>query len=808
MSALAAAGALAPANAATQAQVSQAYGQLPLSFEANHGQTDAQVNFLARGSGYSLFLTPTQAMLDMQGEPGASASGGADTVLTMQLVGSNPAAQPVGLNQLPGVSNYYVGHDPSQWHTNIPSYAKVEYQNVYPGVNMVYYGNNQQHLEYDFVLAPGANPKSIQLSFQGAQGIDLDPQGDLVLHTSAGDVVEQVPVLYQNRNGVRHNVSGQYVLEGNGQVGFQVGFQVGAYDASRPLVIDPTYSLVYSTYLGGSGDDRAYAIAVDGAGNAYVTGTSNSTTFPALPLQPGIAGVFVTKFNANGSGLIYSTFLGSGAGSGIAVDSSGNAYVTGVTGSPAFPVLNAIQSTLSGVEDAFVLKLNATGGLVYSTYLGGSGVDQGTGIAIDGSGDAYVTGQTRSTNFPVTPGAFQRSFDAGGSVDGFVAKVNPSGSALVYATYLGGNNGTGPNAIAVDTFGDAYVTGKTESTFPTTATAFEPAFSGYGTAFMTKMNATGSGLLYSTYLGGSNNDVGTGIAVDSSGNAYVTGYTSSADFPTKNAFQTTFGGGSAYGDAFVAKLDPTQSGPASLVYSSYLGGSGIDIGQAIAVDGSGNAYVTGYTWSDDFPTANAFQPARAAGSDAFVTEITTHSGVAALVYSTYLGGMGIDSGQGIAVDTSGNAFVTGYTSSTTRSAPFPTTTGAFEPKPGPDRQYDAFVTKIDPPAAAAPSDPQGGISRRSMTSADRVPGVAASPVMAATPPLRGTAGLFPTLDFGIGNEPPAWQSGPPATIDSPGTDADSSAPFLPASWKDVRDVVFAALDSTPFADDAASMLVV
>jgi hypothetical protein len=692
------------------------YGQLPLSFEANQGQADAQVNFMSRGTGYSLFLTPTQAVLDLSQGSGLSGQGAGDEVLQMQLVGGNPAAQPVGLDQLPGISNYLIGTDPSQWHTNIPNYAQVEYQNLYPGINLVYHGNNQQHLEYDFVLAPGANPNSIQLLFQGAQGINLDPQGNLILHTSGGDTVEQAPVLYQDTGGIRQSVSGRYLLEGNGQV----SFAVGAYDPTRPLVIDPTYSLVYSTYLGGSGNDSGYGIAVDSAGDAYVTGYTASTNFPTQSAwqtaNSGGKDVFVTKLNAAGNGLLYSTYLGGSGddvGYRIALDNSGNAYVTGDTTSTNFPTTaGAFQTTYAGNADAFVAKLNTTGGLVYSTYLGGSGSDDFSRIAVDGSGNAYVAMSTGSANLPVSSpdpsGPFQTSLDAVGARDGYVAKLNSTGSGLVYATYLGAANGASVYGIAVDTAGDAYLTGNSLATFPTTPNAFQTTVDGAYHVFVTEMNVTGSGLLYSTYLAGTtyyNGDggyeTGQAIAVDGSGNAYVTGYTRSLDFPTKNAFQPVYGGG--YGDAFVAELNPALSGTASLLYSSYLGGSGPEnlassnsIMAGIAVGTAGRIYLTGATNSRNFPTANAFQATFGGGaSDGFVASLdTSQVGAASLVYSSYLGGRDSDAGQDIAVDTAGNAYVTGYTISKN----FPTK-GAFQGRNG--GGLDAFVTKIDPPAAPA-----------------------------------------------------------------------------------------------------------
>jgi hypothetical protein len=679
-------------------QLRAAYGQIPLSFEANQGQTDAQVNFLSRGSGYALFLTPREAVLSLQKPlaPGTAADTQAPPgdVLRMQLVGGHATPQVLGLDELAGKSNYFVGNDPTQWRSNIATYGKVEYREVYPGIDLVYYGNQQQ-LEYDFVVAPGANPGVITLSFQGTEDLALDAQGNLVLHTAGGDVVEHAPILYQEKEGGRQAIFGQYVVAGKARV----GFQVGAYDTSQPLIIDPVLS--YSTYLGGSRDDQGQSIAVDAVGNAYVTGTATSLDFPTTPgaFQSTVSGTgaFVTKLNASGSALVYSTYLGGGQtlGTGIAVDAAGNAYITGKTWSVLFPTTpGAFQPTKGGgggTSTAFVTKLNPTGtALVYSSYLGGSGSDGGNGIAVDAAGNAYVTGYTRSTNFPTTAGAFQRTFN-GIYDNAFVTKVNVTGTALVYSTYLGGRtvagqfSGNQARGIAVDTAGNAYVTGDTVSTaFPTTPGAFQRTLgSSHGpNAFITKLNAAATALVYSTYLGGSGYDQGFGIAVDAAGNAYVTGSGFSTDFPiTPGAFQRTLGGSF---DAFVTKLNATGT---ALVYSTYLGGSGTDFGFGIAVDGAGNAYVTGATTSTDFPTTSgAFQRTLGGSWGAFVAKVNDMG--TALVYSTYLGGSNYEEAHGIAVDAAGNAYVTGLT----QSRNFPTTPGAFQRTMS--GLESAFVAKI------------------------------------------------------------------------------------------------------------------
>jgi len=484
------------------------------------------------------------------------------------------------------------------------------------------------------------------------------------------------------------------------------GFKVGAYDTGQELVIDPVV-LAYSTYLGGSGEDVGYGITVDGSGNAYVTGCTYSTNFPTLnqyQIDQASRDVFVTKLDTTKSGnasLIYSTYLGGNSedgGLGIAVDNSGNAYVTGYTVSSNFPTLNQYQTDQPGY-DAFVAKLDTTksgnASLVYSTYLGGNSEEEGLGIAVDDSGNAYVTGQAWSTtNFP-TLNQYQ-TYPGDGNWNAFVTKIDTTkngNASLVYSTYLGGHSADQGRGIAVDKCGNAYVTGVTNSTDFPTLNPYQQLPQSITDAFVTKLDTTKSGnasLVYSTYLGGTNTDLGRGIAADDSGNAYVTGYTASTDFPTLNQYQTH----QANADAFVTKLDTTKSGNACLVYSTYLGGNNTDWGLGIAVDNIGNAYVTGYTYSTNFPALNQYQTDQS-GSDVFVAKLdTTKSGTTSMIYSTYLGGSGHDgdftdnSFAGIAVDGSGNAYVTGYT----LSANFPVV-NQYQTDPG-DGNYDAFIAKI------------------------------------------------------------------------------------------------------------------
>ncbi len=705
----------------TKQQVLETYGKVPMGFEANQGQTDGQVKFLARGHGYTLFLTPNEAVLALRQQSAAKIQdphlfrshlteekgvGKAEgDILHMKLVGANPEARVSGLEELPGKVNYFIGNDPAKWYTNIPTYAKVRYSSIYPGIDLVYYGNQQQ-LEYDLVVSPGADPHQIKLAFEGTDDIKLDAQGDLILRTNGGELHLKKPLVYQEINGTKQMIAAQYVVHSQDRIaGIQVGVQVAVYDTSRPLIIDPVLS--YSTYLGGGSGDQANGIAVDGSGNAYVTGYTSSLNFPVFnalqPARSGIQDAFVSKLDAAGTSLIYSTYLGGtglDSGVGIAVDGSGNAYVTGVT-QGSFPLLDAVQSVYGGgFYDAFVSKLDATGTLVYSTYLGGSaiGVDAGSAIAVDGSGNAYVVGQTSSTNFP-TQNPLQGT-NLGGSNDAFVAKLNYTSSTLtlVYSTYLGGSGSDDARGVAIDDSGNAYVTGITSSTFcvdvgtfcfPQAGSPLKDA-DGSTDAFVTKLNAAGSALVYSTYLGGSGDDAGRGVAVDALGSAYVTGDTTSTNFPTASPFQAASGGGK---DAFVSKINPAGT---ALIYSTYLGGVVDDLGFGIAVDAAGSAYVTGDTtsYSPSFPTASPFQADLGGGQDVFVTKLNAAG--SALTYSTYLGGGLSDSGQGIAVDAAGNAYVAGVTFSTNfpTASPFQGTSGGGS---------DAFVAKICPNPSGTPN---------------------------------------------------------------------------------------------------------
>ena len=743
LSVLAGTAASLPVN---KAKYVQDYGKIPLYFEKNAGQTDSKVQYLARGAGYALFLTPDEAVLSLHKSAGKSVKRqkSDSAVIRARLVGATKDTKVSAENPLPGKSNYFVGNDKTKWHTDIPQYGRVRYQRVYPGVDLVYYGNQRQ-LEYDFVVAPNADPNVIRLAYSGADKLNLDKQGNLHIESQGGELIQHKPVVYQTRDGRKDPVNGRFKLVHSDAKNTEVAFVIAGYDHSRELTIDPVLS--YSTYFGGNGNDQGYGIAIDSSGNGsvYVTGITTSTNFPTSgPINPanggGIDG-FVFKLVPAINLLVYSTYFGGNGtdnANAIAVDSSGNAYVAGDTTSSNFPVVNALQGTLSGPTDAFVFELNSTGsGIIYSTYLGGSGDEKAHAIAVDSGGNAYVAGETSSTNFPThTP--FQAA--NGGGFDTFVAKLNPTGSALVYSTYLGGSGPEVAFGIAVDSVGNAYIAGNTVSVnFPTQG-PLQPANGGGSDGYVAKLNAAGSALVYSTYLGGAMDESANAIAVDSSGNAYVTGYTISTNFPTVNPIQAANGGGNS--DPFVAKLNPAGS---ALVYSTYLGGNAGDVGFGIGVDSSGNAYVAGGTQSPNFPTQNPLQAANGGLADVFVVRINTAG--SARDYSTYLGGSGLDRAFAIAVDPSGNAYVTGRT----QSANFPTQAPFQAANAG--GSDDVFIAVLAPSAAppmptvtitANPTTITLGASSTLTWSSTNATNCVPSGAWAGTKALSGTESVMPT----------------------------------------------------------------
>ncbi len=673
------------ASASTTSRLDEAYGRVPLAFEPNRGQAAEPVRFIAAGRGYRILLTDAAVVVALGGKDGVPRA------LAMRFEGASESAAFVPEKTLASRSHYFQGNAAPV--TDVPHFAAVRRDGIYPGVDVVFYGN-QRRLEYDLIVAPGADPAAIRLSFAGAVQIVTEENGDLVLRSPAGDVIQQRPRVYQEFAGKRRKVGAAYVVEGS-----YVTFRLEDYDRSRPLVIDPV--LAYGSGEGGVTESNG--IVVDASGNAFVAGSvfGSSSTFQLVNAYDTRIGrsdmdAYVQKFNAAGTALIYSTYIGGATGSdqalGIAIDAAGNAFVTGTTSSNDFPVAGTPYQPASSAGGSFILKLAPAGNsLVYSTYLLNATV---TGIAVDSQGNAHVTG-TANTGFATTTTAYQRSARSS-SGNPFVFKLSPAGSAAVYSTFIGGSATTDKAyGIALDPAGNAYIAGATTSIdFPTTAAAYRATSAGAKDAFVTKLNAAGSALVYSTYLGGSQNDYATAIAVDAAGSAYVTGSTFSFDFPVLNAFQPQKGGAGIQGDidnAFLTKLSP---GGHDIDYSSFLGGNAcigpgssgcllsppVDIGMSVAVDPSGNAYIGGQTQSITFPRVNSLRgPVSSNGDAAFVAKVSKLGGV--LLYSTLIGGTeGIgnptDWVRSLAADGSGNVFGTGSI------AGFPTTPGPFQSSGG------------------------------------------------------------------------------------------------------------------------------
>jgi hypothetical protein len=692
-----------------------------LSFEANQGQFDPRVAFLARTPAGNAFITARGVVLALEDAAGDRRRSAA---VRLELSGRAKRSSPEGFERISGITNYFYDQPgrkfASRYITNVPSFAQVRQRDVYPGIDLVYYGS-EGRIEYDFVVAPGADPRRIRLRLKGYETASLTEAGDVSLRTSAGEVVLKKPLAYQESDGVRTAVAAGFVLAGN-----QLRFDLAAYDATRPLVIDPI--LGFSTRLGGSGSEIANAIALDASGNIYVAGTTNSTDFPvASAFQSRLSGqssVFVTKLNPSGSGIVYSTYLGGrggdSLGNGIAVDSAGNAYVTGFTSSSSYPVTKAAFQISWVSPSGFVTKLSPMGNaLLYSTFV--RNAVETNAIAVNAAGNAFITGMANGS-FTTTPGVVQPTSSF--AVTGYVARLNTTGSGLDYATFNGGWSGVlgnydGGYGIAVDAAGNAYVAGVARSAnFPTTGDSFQPFLRGVQDAFVTKLNPTATSRVYSTYLGGSSGEWGFAVAVDALGQAYVTGRTSSADFPVLRAFKSAKSyTGSFFNNVFEAFVTKLNAAGNALVYSSYLGGPGCvgtgaptflcdpprgsDHARGIAIDAAGSAYVVGGFDSLQVPQVDPVQavPTPYDGSLVpFVAKIQERAS-AVLVYATTLGtrsgqfgGVGLIDGpaKGVAVDAAGNAYVALRTYPT----PFPVTAGAFQVTgAGPD---DAGVFKLSP----------------------------------------------------------------------------------------------------------------
>lgn len=709
-----------PASAAVASNASAAYGRVPLRFEANHGQAEPGAEYVARGAGYNLQLRAGSATLRFDdGRLGRSAD------IRMRVLGGALEPRPVGLDHA-GLVHYYTGGRKSAWREHVPTFERVRYSAVLPGVDVEYYGN-QRRLEYDFILAPRADWRTIRVAFDGVDSLSVDATtGDLLLITADRVVRQPRPIAYQPSGTGRIPVEAAYVVDAAGVV----SFDIGAYDPSQPLVIDPV--IVYSTFLGGGGDDTAYDVAVDALGNAYVVGETRSGDFPrANAHQNAFAGstdVFVAKLNPTGTGLIFSTFLGGAGGdhgASIDIDPQGNVYITG-RASDGFPTTTgAFQQGhgANGGYDAFVAKLNSTGTLVYSTFLGGNGtIEQGDSVAVGPDGSAFVVGTTRSRNFPVLNALFPtHNGYYEDTALAFLAQLNPTGTALVYSTYLGRTTPSAARGVAVDATGAAYVAGWAGGV-PTGQTVlmdfpvekpFRPPY--YGGPFVLKVAPGGSALVYSTVFGDANGSFGgqaEDLALDATGSAYITGSISYSQqgstllssLPMVGSFQPNPRGRL---DGFVIKVSAKGDG---IVYSSYLGGTGQtfetgnEMGRAIAVDSSGRAYVVGYTNSSDFPEVNFLTPTTPSGPwDAYITRFDANG--CAIGYSTLFGGSNTDDAFGVTVDAQGNAYIVGDTA----SGDFPLSAGALQTthrggnfRNMGGRESDAFAMKLAPGTLSAP----------------------------------------------------------------------------------------------------------
>jgi len=728
-----------PANA----KVAVNYGQIPLSFEINRGQTEPSVQFLSRGRGYTLFLRQGDVVLALRSAkpaPAGSASpadsrrfampaqGEIETsFVCMRLVGANLHAAVREEDQQITRTNYFIGNHPAKWRTDVPNFGRVRYSGIYDGIDLVYYGN-QSRLEHDFIVAPGADPARIRLALNGAKQMRIDPvTGDLVLHAGNGELRLLKPITYQESNGQRTRVLSSYKLLAKNQI----GFQVASYNHAQPLVVDPV--LVYSTYLGGSGNssgqgDQGNGIAVDSAGNAYIVGTTYSVDFPTTngafqlknrsALAKAGGTVFVSKLNPAGTALVYSTYLGGSGGDfgyAIALDSTDHAYITGATFSRDFPLTcgafrrSNVAEAQSGGTTVFIAKLLVAGDrLAYSTFLGGTGNhatpglgDVAQAIAVDAAGDAYVAGYTYSADFPRTHDTFQTQFKGTATApNAFVAKMSPQGSAEIYSTLLGGEGGDFANAIAIDAKGDAFVAGSTGSAnFPVTDGAFQTVSHG-STSFVTELNPKGTDAIYSTFLGGSGGDSAQAIAVDSKGFTYVAGTTSSGDFPvTSGSLENPNSGIGAVlpwagSTGFAAKISVDGS---ALEYSSYIEGFGTTIA-GLAVDSTGAAYMAGKTspqgdgngYGGFQATPDAVIAPDSGGHSAFLVKLDPSATV--LNYATLLGGSESDGATALALDDAGSVYLTGFAD----SADFPVSSGAYQTssKASAGAAGNAFVSKF------------------------------------------------------------------------------------------------------------------
>jgi hypothetical protein len=714
------------------------FGQLPLYFVENRGQMDARIAYYVLGGSTQIYFSddgisimfrkseatntlalasdPRQnrdsrsARIDMTRDPSFRKEPVANIenrwIVKLDFVNADPV-QPAGRAQSSAIVSYFSG-SPDEWQSALPTYGQIVYTNLWPGIDLIYSGQAGQ-LKYEFFVRPGADPNQIRLQYRGASQVSLSANGEIEVTTPLGGFTDGSPLAWQTEDGGHSMVKVAYEFEGipssslpgETEIGGQFGFNVGAYDRAKPLLIDPVV-LVYCGYIGGVSIDGGWEIALDEAGNTYITGETSSTeaTFPVSvgPDQShnGQSDAFVVKVNPTGTGLIYAGYIGGAANDyskGIAVDDSGNAYITGETTSDqnTFPVVVGPDLIANGVSDAFVAKINAAGtALVYAGYIGGGAWDKGFGIAVDGNDNAYVTGSAGSdqNSFPVRGGP---DLTFNNVEDAFIAKITPEGDSLIYCGYIGGSQWDLGREIAIDAAGNAFVSGETNSTESSFPVIIGPDLTfngGERDAFVAQVSASGAALVYAGYIGGSGKDIGLGIELDGAGNAYITGETGSNEtsFPVVVGPDLTYNGGP--NDAFITRVISTGL---SLDFAGYIGGSSDDVGWDVGLDGMGNAYVVGETASPQpsFPVRLGPDLTYNGGSrDAFITKISANG--MQLIYSGFIGGANTDYGIGIAVDFNGNAYITGITSSLENSFPV---TG------GPDLSYnggswDAFVAKV------------------------------------------------------------------------------------------------------------------
>ncbi len=681
----------ASSDQTNNAKAAQAFDLASAIFVQNQGQWEnPDLKFAYNGHSIDVGFTNQGPIVNLIGQ--ASVNAPVQQIRLAMTFDGGQTVAPTGVERSPTLFNFLTG-DASQHRSNVPGYQKVQYTNLYDGIDLLAWGQSAG-MKYEFHVAPGADWNQIHLSYAGSNGLRIATDGSLHIATPLGDLVEHAPVLYQMIDGQRVEVAGKFVLVDSDTYAFQV---TGQYDHAKELVIDPDLS--WSSYLGAGNDDYGQAIAIDASGNAYVAGYTASANWASSgAYNTNYAGnndVFVAKLNSDGNQLLYATYLGgiqTDVGTGIAVDSSGNAYITGYTSSAGWATAGSYDPSFNGGFDAFIAKLNANGSsMQYATYLGAGGADYGYGIAIDGSNNAYITGFTASGGW-ASAGASDTSFN-GGDSDAFVAKIGPAGNTLGYMTYFGGSGNDFGNAIAVDSSGNAYITGQVGSAGLATAGAYDTSYGQNVDAFVAKFSANGSTLSFASYLGGSGMDAGNGIAVDKTG-VYVSGSSASGGWAKAGSYDDSQNGGS---DAFVAKLDLTG---ASLIYATYLGGTGDDFGNGLAIDSSGNAYLTGYSGSSKW-TPDVAGTTPSGGYDAYIAKISASG--AYMPYISFVGGANNDIGYGIAVDNAGNGYIAGNTFS-----------GAWTSANGYDSSFnggtDAFAAKftgLDKTVIIIPGDANG-----------------------------------------------------------------------------------------------------